>query len=145
MPRQRKTDKYRLIEGRGTGRLHHYKPWLKIHELPNIGRSHRPFGIKTRRIHQLLSDNEYYYFLMAEWSRNIIDIREQYPLLPLEETIYIANELGYKHSFDKFRSENVVMTTDFILTIKDGNLVRDIVRTIKPVKDLNKSRTKEKV
>ena len=56
MPRQRKTDKARLKEGRGTGRLHHYKPWLKAHELSDTGRAHRPFGIKTRRIHQLLSD-----------------------------------------------------------------------------------------
>jgi hypothetical protein len=144
MPRQRKTDKARLKEGRGTGRLQHYKPWLKAHELSDTGRAHRPPGIKTRRIHQLLSDNEYYYFLIVEWSDNVIDIREQYPLLPLEETLYIASELGYKHSFDSFRNENVVMTTDFVITIKDGNLVRDIVRTIKPVNHLNKSRTKEK-
>lgn len=144
MPKQRKTDKERLKEGRGTGRLHYYKPWLKPHELGSYGRCHRPFGTKTHRVHYLLSDNEYYYFLLAEWSDNVIDIREQYPLLPLEETIYIANELGYKHSFDNSRCENVVMSTDFVLTIKDGNLVRDIVRTIKQVNDVNEARTKEK-
>lgn len=41
----------------------------------------------------------------------IIDIREQFPLLPLEETIVIADELGLKHptiracSYNKMKEE----------------------------------------
>ena len=44
------------------------------------------------------------------------------PLLPLEETVVIADELGLKHPTDPKINEPVVMTTDFLLTVDKGEL-----------------------
>nr|WP_238602194.1 TnsA endonuclease N-terminal domain-containing protein [Lysinibacillus parviboronicapiens] len=58
------------------------------------------------------------YFYLTEYSDFfVVDIREQYPLLPLEETIVIADELGLKHPTDPKTIEPDVMTTDFLLTV----------------------------
>lgn len=81
-----------IKEGRGTGIGSEYKPWLNIQDVASMGRSTCLKGIKTNRQHEFLSDLERNYFY--------IDIREQFPLLPLEETIVIADELGIKHPTD---------------------------------------------
>lgn len=46
-------------EGRGQGRGADYHPWLTIQDVPSQGRSHRLKGIKTGRVHHLLSDIEH--------------------------------------------------------------------------------------
>ncbi|MEK4487662.1 TnsA endonuclease N-terminal domain-containing protein [Psychrobacillus sp. FSL H8-0484] len=79
-----------------------------------------------------------------EYSDSIIDIREQYPLLPIEETLLIAKELGIKHPRDPRTQEPVVMTTDFIVSVlKDGQHV-DVARTLKYKDDLVNERLLEK-
>lgn len=140
----RKSDKYRLKEGRGSGREENYMPWLKIHEVPSEGLSSRIVGWKIRRIYQFMSNLERDYFFIAQWEDSVIDIREQFPLLPLEETILIAKELSIKHpTINKLQGQEVVLTTDFVITINEGKKVRDIARTIKPVNKLSE-RVKEK-
>ncbi|EJP6472084.1 heteromeric transposase endonuclease subunit TnsA [Clostridium botulinum] len=143
--KSRKSDKGRLKEGRGNGRFQEYKPWIKVHEVPSEGRVHRVYGWKTKRIHQLLSDLECYYFLIMQFSDKVVDIREQYPLLPLEQTIAIAKEHGIKHpAIENKQSKEVVMTTDFVLTLKGKNKNYDIARTIKEKSKLSKKRVCEK-
>lgn len=144
MARQRKTDKYRLKEGRGTGRKENYLPWLKIHEVPSEGLSSRILGWKNKRIYQLMSNLERDYFFIIQWEDSVIDIREQFPLLPLEETILISEELEIRHpSINNQGIKQIVLTTDFVITIDDGNKVRDIARTIKPTSKMN-NRVREK-
>lgn len=143
MSRQRKTDNTKLKEGRGTGMGIYYKPWIKIHEFGTNGRSHRLTGWKQQRAHQLLSDLELYYFLLMQWEDFVVDIREQYPLLPLEQTILISKDLGILHQ-PKNSKEKVVLTTDFLLTVNIGKVTKSIARTIKPDSHLNKPRTVEK-
>lgn len=151
MGKSNKRDKARFREKRGTGKGKDYIPWIRSIEVSgNRGRSHRVLGIKTGRHHELFSDNEEYFFLLAEWMDDVIDIREQFPLLPIEETELIADELnvqhpsivvkkrmvpGYKDSLIYYETENVVMTTDFLLTLSDGTVV---ARAIKTEKDLEK-------
>ncbi len=60
------------------------------------------------------------YFYLTEFSDVILDIREQFPLLPQEETIVIAEELGIKHPADPKTGDPIVMTTDFLLTVDKG-------------------------
>src|SRR5260370_35651672 len=87
----------RLKEGRGQGRGAKYKPWLYIHDVPSRGRAWRTKGWKTGRPKQLLSDFEHDYFLIKDRDPSAIDIREQYPLCPLEETLAIAGDGRVRH------------------------------------------------
>jgi hypothetical protein len=107
-------------EGRGQGEGRNYKPWLTIQDVPSNGRSHRVYGQKTGRLHQLLSDIEYAHFLIFESSESVIDIREQFPL-NRDETLKISRELGVRHPRAPRSTTYEVMTTDFVLTLcKDG-------------------------
>lgn len=51
---------------------------------------------KTGRVHHTLSEHESSFFL-AEFSDTIIDIREQFPLIPLDLSTKIAQLLGVGH------------------------------------------------
>ena len=66
--------------GRGTGAS--YKPWLRVQDVPSTGHSRKVSGVKIERTFHLLSNLEYGYFLVSEFSEDVVDIREQYPLLP---------------------------------------------------------------
>lgn len=127
-----------IKENRGVGDGSNYKPWLTIQDVPSIGKVSRLLGIKTRRQHDFFSDNETNYFYIAEFSDLTIDIKEQFPLLPIEETIVIAEELGIKHPTDPFSKEPIAITSDFLITIKDKNNQKIISRTIKQCSDLQK-------
>ncbi|MGA5662669.1 TnsA endonuclease N-terminal domain-containing protein [Bacillus bombysepticus] len=133
-----------IKEGRGSGIGINYKPWLKIQDVSSLGRSTRLKGIKTSRQHEFLSDLERNYFYLTEHSDFVFDIREQFPLLPLEETIVIADELGIKYSTDPKTGEPIVMTTDFLLTVDKGQGVFEVARTVKMKDELLKERVLEK-
>lgn len=133
-----------LNEGRGSGIGKEYLPWIKIQDVPSKGRVTRIKGITTGRQHELMSDMERDYFYFLDFADEIIDIREQYPLLPIEDTLAIALELGIKHPEDPQTHEPIVMTTDFLITInKDGKFI-DVARTIKIKDDLLNKRVLEK-
>ncbi|MBU5437096.1 TnsA endonuclease N-terminal domain-containing protein [Tissierella sp. MSJ-40] len=133
-----------IKEGRGQGIGENYKPWILIQDVPSRGRATRLKGIKTNRQHEFLSDLERNYFYILEYSDIVIDIREQFPLLPLEETVLIAKELGIKHPTDPITNEAIVMTTDFLVTVNRNGKDIDIARTIKLKDDLNNKRVLEK-
>ena len=134
----------KLKEGRGTGIGEYYKPWIKIQEVPSKGRSTRVKGVKVKRQYELLSDMERDFFYLLEFSDDVVDIKEQYPLLPREETMEIALELGFEHPKDPMSGEPIVMTTDFLITVKDGESFYDVARTIKSKDDLLERRINEK-
>lgn len=146
MSKRKRTSKIEkwIKEGRGSGIGSEYKPWLKIQDVSSLGRSTRLKGIKTKRQHEFLSDLERNYFYITEYSDLVLDIREQFPLLPFEETIVIADELGIKHPTDPRTGEPIVMTTDFLLTINNGQSVFEVAHTIKMKDELLKERILEK-
>lgn len=133
-----------IKEGYGTGIGSEYKPWIKIQDVPSLGRVTRVKGMKTNRQHELLSDMERNYFYILEYSDDVIDIREQYPLLPIEDTIAIANELGIKHPSNPETGEYIVMTTDFLITLSLKEGIKEVARTIKSKDDLLDERIIEK-
>ncbi len=133
-----------IKEGYGKGMGSDYKPWIRIQDVPSLGRVTRVKGMKTGRQHELLSDMERNYFYILEYCDDVVDIREQYPLLPIEETISIANELGIEHPKNPETNENIVMTTDFLITISNSEVTKEVARTIKSKDDLLNRRILEK-
>lgn len=122
--RTSKVEKW-IKEGRGSGIGADYKPWLNIQDVSSLGGSTRLKGIKTNRQYEFLSDLERNHFYLTEYY-NFLDIREQFPLLPLEETIVIADELGLKHPTNPKTNEPVVMTTDFEFNLKWSNKIKTL-------------------
>lgn len=134
---KKNTYQKRLKEGRGKGEGSKYRPWLKIQDVPSKGICTRIKGWKTGRVHHLLSLGELRYFYLLEWSPIVSDIREQFPLLPLERTLEIAYNLGIKHPADPKTKEPVVLTTDFLITVNTGMQSELLARTYKPSLDLS--------
>lgn len=130
-------------EGRGQGAGENYKPWINIQDFPSSGLVTRSKGWKTKRIHHFLSKLERDYFYVLEWNDCVVDIREQYPLTR-DDTWIIANEKGVKHPTDPKSQTPIVMTTDFLITIKNSKGTKHVARTVKPSKDLENERTIEK-
>jgi len=133
-----------LKEGRGSGELDKYLPWLTNQDFASHGRTHRPKSWKTNRKMQLFSDLEYSYMYILDWAENVFDIREQFPL-DREMTTKIAESKQIMHSKDKDTETPIVMTTDFLITLKDGKNFSYLAKSIKPEEKLNDKRTIEKL
>ncbi|OOM82429.1 transposon Tn7 transposition protein TnsA [Clostridium puniceum] len=143
--RERKKEIEKMLkEGSGNGIGKDYIPWIRIQDVASTGRVTRVKGIKTGRQHELLSDMERNYFYLLEFSNEVVDIREQYPLLPLEDTLAIAMELGITHPKDPKTNEPIVMTTDFLVTVENNGEYLEVARTIKTKDDLLNKRIMEK-
>jgi hypothetical protein len=99
--------------GRGVGK--DYLPWIHVRDFSSRGTSRRAPSDKTGRTHQLLSDVEYDLFLLLEWSREFVDVREQYPL-DRDLTQDVARTLGIKHPCYPNTHVPTVMTVDFLCT-----------------------------
>jgi hypothetical protein len=111
----------KIKEGRGKGEGKHYKPWFYTHEVTSLGLSHNPYSHKLDRELHLLSEGELKFFYVAEYSHFVVDIKEQYPLLPREETVRLAQKNNIPHPVDPKTKEPIVVTTDFLLTLeRDG-------------------------
>lgn len=140
-------NKKNIKQGKGSGTLENYSPWLDNRSFPSRGRVTRIKGIKTGRMHTFFSDLELKYFYLLEWSSEVIDIREQFPLLDDEkttkETAEIAYEKGIKHPINRRDNTLNVFTTDFLITKEIDNKEVTVARTLKYKKELEKPRTIE--
>jgi hypothetical protein len=74
----------------------------------------------------------------------VTDIREQYPLLPLDETLDIARSCGFTHPTAPRTNQPIVMTTDFLVTVDQSLGVTEVARTVKPSLKLQEKRILEK-
>jgi hypothetical protein len=118
-----------LGEERGKGTGPSYRPWLQIQDVPSTGRSHRPYGIKSRRVHHLLSDGEWKCFLKFEGNPLVVELREQFPMDRLE-TYRAAHLLGLPHP-RTLDGTPYVMTVDFVVTETAPTGVRLVPYTFK--------------
>jgi hypothetical protein len=132
-------------EGRGDNDGDEYKPWLTIQDVASRGRCHRIRGWKHGRVHHLLSDLEAYVFYTYEWSQEVVEIKEQFPLLPLEETLAIAEEIGVRHPVDPITKCPIVMSTDLVLKVRIGLGFDYFARQVKYESSLSDLRTREKL
>lgn len=133
---QEKFDSY-LNEGLGQGEGKNYKPWITVRTVSSKGKSSRPPSWKANRAHQLLSNHETRLFYLFEWSDEIVDIREQFPLLKLDLAMEIADEIGWKYPRHAKTNFPYVLTTDFMLTVKRDGKLFQVARTVKEAKELD--------
>lgn len=115
-----------------------------MRRIASSGRSNRPLGRTTGRVHHLLSDIERRSFLIYDRAENVTDIREQFPL-DRTTTQRIAAEMGVRHPTYPGSNVPVVMTTDLLLDVRIEG--RDLLaaRAIKPTSALGDGRVLEKL
>jgi len=134
----------KIQAGRGRGYLESYRPWIQVGEIRSSGEQRVVVGRKTGRSHHYLSRGESAHHLLVEFSDQVSDIREQYPVLPLAQTLDIASRIGIKHP--SFSGHPTVITFDFLLTVERGEGTSgELVRSIKRSEDLVKQRVLEKL
>jgi hypothetical protein len=129
--------------GHGQGEGIAYKPWFKTRNVPSHGERNRIKGIKNDRLHHLVSKLERHYFYILDWSLDVTDIREQFPLWHFDETTELAAQLGVK-SVVAPGKEVHVMTSDFVVDI-EGDPARKRIRSTKYVDELKDERVLEKL
>jgi hypothetical protein len=136
-----------LKQGFGIGEGDSYRPWIRLEDIGNIGTAIKIQGIKAKRTHHLLSQGEKQFFYLAEFSPRVLDIREQFPLLPLDLAIQVAQCLDVTYPKVPATQTPHVMTTDFLLTLEpnETSQSRYMAVSVKPRKDLAKERTLEKL
>lgn len=141
-------DFQRALKNRyGIGEGENYKPWLRVQDVPSRGSSAKIRGIKIAREHHTLSEGESAYFYLAEFRNSVVDIREQFPLIPIDLSIKIASNLGVAHpSIPESKVLNV-LTTDFLLTCSDKQkgIWYEAISVKSNAKDLADQRTAEKL
>ncbi|MBD8544426.1 heteromeric transposase endonuclease subunit TnsA [Oxalobacteraceae sp. CFBP 8763] len=123
-------------QGYGQGEGSSYKPWLRVQDIPSLGRSRKAPGIKSGRMHHFFSDLEFRYFLLLEFSDLVVDIREQYPLFATSKARDIAAEMGIQYPVFVGTQLPFVLTSDFVVTLQEpGQKKRLAIRTCKYEKD----------
>lgn len=130
-PIEKMAEKLREIEEYRTGPNDHY-PWLTTQEFHSYGtRVRARFGTVNRFLH-LMSYLEFKHFLCVAVDPDVVDIRDQVPLLPLERTEKIAAVLDVKHPGVQICGEALVMSTDLVVTRKVKGGVERTAYTVKP-------------
>ena len=133
-------EKY-VREGRGSGSGAGYLPWIRVQDFSSQGVSSRVNGMTTGRVHHLMSNNELAYFYILDWSEDVTDIREQYPLSDVSLACELAAQAGIRYPVDKVSGYPYVLTCDFMVTTPDGLRAR----TVKMTSELHNERTLEKL
>ena len=134
-----------IAEGRGAGRNGAYRPWYRVQNVRGGGirRQLESHITGDRNVH-VLSGLESNCFWIVEWWPNVVDIREQFPLLPLESTLTIAKELKVEPHTDPQSGLPIVATTDLLVTTLENGQEKHHALTIKPVEELASTRTQQK-
>ncbi|MFV8638087.1 TnsA endonuclease N-terminal domain-containing protein [Ralstonia pseudosolanacearum] len=109
----------RIRKGRGVAEGEQYAPWLRVRDVPSRGTSSAVTGIVVRRTFQLLSELEATYFFLCEREQGTVDLREQWPILDIDETLRLAKQLGVRHPYRRGYPEP--FTIDFLITSDTAN------------------------
>lgn len=134
-----------IREGRGQGEGYDYKPWIRVQNFASLGVVHRIKGTTHGRVHHLFSNLERDAFLQHQWPVHVKDVREQFPLQPIDETIEIAREMGIRHPTDPRTKCPIVMTTDLFLTVQQGTSITWVPIAVKYLSELTNTRATEKL
>lgn len=134
-----------LRNGRGIGKGLSYRPWIGIRDVPSSGRSSLIYGITVPREYETLSDLETNTFYPVEWKRNVIDIREQFPILPRDLAMGIAKRYGITYPNVPKTKEPAILSTDILATAVVGGSETYFPIECKYQSDLLKQRELDKL
>ena len=123
----------RINRGQGVGKGIEYRSWLKIREVPSKGSSAAVMGILVRRRFELLSQLETIFFFLTERRPDVVDIRENWPILDLARTVELCAKLGVRHSSKGLYP--FPFTIDFLITEKAVGGLRHVGASIKTPRD----------
>lgn len=123
----------RLKRGFGLGVGLDYQPWLRVRDVPSRGSSGNPKGIIIPRVYHLLSTPERIYFHLLDRQPDVVDIREQFPILHLHATQVLCGELEVTHPRRGRYPEP--FTIDFLVTRKTTSGFIHEARSIKTPED----------
>ncbi|WP_445428794.1 TnsA endonuclease N-terminal domain-containing protein [Alishewanella sp. HL-SH05] len=106
-----------------------YEPFIKLKKTATVGKGSKVFNPESYATHETLSILETNLLRVLDFLPNVISIKTQYPLLPITNTLLIAQNLGVKHPSYTPKGKNilkefkinqaVVMTTDFVIDYYD--------------------------
>jgi TnsA endonuclease N terminal/TnsA endonuclease C terminal len=111
-----------------------YDPYVKGHHFGSKGVVGRIYNRQIERTQHTISNLELKYLTLLKWSKVPTDIREQF-VLPLGETLAIAEELGIPHPQDRSTREWHPMSTDFLVSLRGGKSIAMSVKYAKAVSD----------
>lgn len=116
-----------------------YTPFINVYESGSIGTLHRIHCPLTHRDHHYLSLLEADYHYVVQLLDDVVDIREQYAIIPVERTHELAKQLRVPHP--RKGGELFEVTVDLMLTIlrADGDFGY-VARSCKYVRDLRKQK-----
>lgn len=129
-------------------RAERYVPWISVHRFLSRGRAGIIPGVKICRSHHVLSQLEEACLVVLEYQQNVLDIREQSPLLPVELTVRLAAELGIRHPQYPESSIPCVLTTDFCVEVGLSSGIgapREVAIAVKYSADLHEKRVRERL
>jgi hypothetical protein len=134
-----------LRNGRGIGKGINYRPWVGIRDVPSSGRSSLIYGLTVPREYETLSDLETYTFYPLDRKKDVIDIREQFPIFPRDLVIGIAKRYGITYPNVPKTKEPAILSTDFVATVVTGQGETYVPIDCKYRSDLLKKRELEKL
>lgn len=123
-----------------------YQPWIQAKELYHgKGRRHMIPDLKyPQRMIHLMSDLELEVYYMLRKDKKVLELYEQFPL-SLVQTEKLCDELNIVHPKDPKTKENIIMTTDFLAVICDGEGFNCRAYAVKTVEDMKNQRVLEKL
>ncbi len=135
--------KARLKRGFGMKSGLDYRPWLRVRDVPSMGTSSNVTGITIPRRYDFLSTPETIYFHLLDRQPDVVDIREQFPILHLVATQTLCAEHKVKHPHKGHFPEP--FTLDFLVTRKTESGLVYQARSVKTVDDAQDPATQERL
>lgn len=121
----------------------HYEPFWRTEDVPSYGvKSKLPAFDDPSRVIHLLSYNERLMYFRLAFDLRFVEVLEQFPLLPVEKAISIAEFMGIKYPIYQDTGTPRVITTDFMCRTIDH---RKIAFQVKSEDALLDARTEERI
>lgn len=136
--------KKRTAAGLGVGRGTDYRPAVRVQDFSSRGvQSRIPSSLAGRTVH-VHSNLERAFFLLKEYSGNVVEFREQFPM-ERSITLGAAQALGVRHPVYPGGKVPVAMTIDALLTERTSQGDVTTAWDIKPESELQDPRVREKL